>query len=223
MRNILKSGIKISLLAFTATAFVACSKGPNDTGTHYAPQMYDDVAYESLKQVDYNTVNPGRMNMRIPAQGTIPKGKLDYFTHIPKNDSLRQADKLVNPLVANEQVLEEGQVLFERFCQPCHGAEGKGDGLVGQKFKGVANLQSDALKTVSMGHIFNVITNGKGRMMPHGTQVNPEERWKIALYVKNVLQGAGEQATQVDSEAATEASSEDGDNTSQATGKPTDE
>ena len=74
-----------------------------------------------------------------------------------------------------------------------------------------------------MGHIFNVITNGKGRMMPHGTQVNPEERWKIALYVKNVLQGAGEQATQVDSEAATEASSEDGDNTSQATGKPTDE
>ncbi|WP_228467024.1 c-type cytochrome [Adhaeribacter swui] len=180
--------------------------------------MYDDVAYEALKQADYNTINPGRMNMRVPAKNTIPRGKLAYFNHIPKNDSLNQANNLKNPLAVNDQVLEEGQVLYERFCQHCHGAEGKGDGLVGQKFKGVANLQSDALKTASLGHIYHVITNGKGRMMPHGSQVNPEERWKISLYVKNVLQGAGEQTNQVDSEAATEASSSDGDNVQQATG-----
>lgn len=223
MRNILKSGFKVSLLAFSTIAFIGCSQDPNDTGTQYAPQMYDDVAYEALKQVDYNTVNPGKMNMRVPAKGTIPRGKLAYFNHIPKNDSLNQADKLINPLVANDQVLEEGQVLYERFCQHCHGAEGKGDGLVGIKFKGVANLQSDALKAASMGHVFQVITNGKGRMLPHGSQVNPEERWKIALYVKNVLQGAGEPATKVDSESATEASSEDGANTSPATGNPTEE
>ena len=30
---------------------------------------------------------------------------------------------------------------------------------------------------------FHVITHGKGRMYPHGSQVNPEERWKIAMYV----------------------------------------
>lgn len=220
MRNIVRTGLKISLLAFTSASMVACSKGPNDPGTQYAPQMYDDVAYEGLKQPDYNTINPGRMNMRVPAQNTIPRGKLAYFTHIPKNDSLNQADKLVNPVKANEQVLAEGQVLYERFCQHCHGAEGKGDGLVGQKFKGVANLQSDALKTVSLGHIFNVITNGKGRMLPHGSQVNPEERWKISLYVRNVLQGAGEPATEVNSEAATEASSTEGDNVQQASGTP---
>ncbi len=69
-----------------------------------------------------------------------------------------------------------------------------------------------------MGHIYHVIANGKGRMLPHGSQVNPEERWKISLYVKNVLQGAGEQKTEVSSESATEASSSDGDNVQQATG-----
>ncbi|RDC61555.1 c-type cytochrome [Adhaeribacter pallidiroseus] len=220
MKNKLEDILRTSFVIFVSVSMFACNKGPNDTGTQYAPQMYDDPAYEALKQVDYNKVNPGRMNMRVPAKNTIPRGKLAYFNHIPKNDSLNQADALKNPLVANDQVLEEGQVLYERFCQHCHGAEGRGDGLVGQKFKGVANLQSDALKAATMGHIYHVITNGKGRMLPHGSQVNPEERWKIALYVKNVLQGAGEQSTQVSGEAATEASSKDGDNIQQATGTP---
>ncbi|QMU27201.1 c-type cytochrome [Adhaeribacter radiodurans] len=218
MKNKLKDGLKISLLTFTVVSVVACSKAPNDPGTQYAPQMYDDPSYEALRQADYNTVNPGRMNMRVPAKNTIPRGKLAYFNHIPKNDSLNQANGLKNPLVANEQVLEEGQVLYERFCQHCHGAEGEGNGKVGAVFKGVANLKSDALKVASMGHIYHVITNGKGRMMPHGSQLTPDERWKITLYVKNTLQGAGEQATEVDSEAATEASSSDGDNVQQATG-----
>ncbi len=220
MKNKLIDGFKISLLAFAAVSMVGCSNGPNDTGTQYAPQMYDDPAYEALKQVDYNKINPGRQNVRVPAKNTIPRGKLAYFNHIPKNDSLNQADALKNPLVANEQVLEEGQVLYERFCQHCHGAEGKGDGKVGVVYKGVANLQSDNLKAASMGHIYHVITNGKGRMLPHGSQVTPDERWKIALYVKNTLQGAGEQATEVNSEAATEASSSEGDNVQQSTGLP---
>lgn len=217
-----KIKLQLSLLALTATV-VACDKGPNDTGTQFAPQMYDDPAYAPLKQVGYNKVNPDGMTMRKPARGTIPRGKLDYFTHIPKNDSLNQADALKNPLQANDQVLAEGQVLYERFCQHCHGAEGQGDGPVAPVYKGVANLQSDAIKAVSQGHIFNVITNGKGRMLPHGSQVNPEERWKITLYVKNTLQGAGEPANEVNSEAATEASSEDGDNVQQDTGLPTEE
>ncbi len=37
------------------------------------------------------------------------------------------------------------------------------------------------------GHIYHVIEWGRNRMMPHGSQVNPEERWKIAMYV-HVLQ-----------------------------------
>ena len=35
-------------------------------------------------------------------------------------------------------------------------------------------------------------------MMPHNTQVNPEERWKIAMYVKQVIQGEGAPAESVD-------------------------
>ncbi|WP_345600388.1 hypothetical protein, partial [Thermocatellispora tengchongensis] len=41
------------------------------------------------------------------------------------------------------------------------------------------------------GHIYHVIQWGKGRMMPHGSQVNPEERWKIAMYVRALQLGKG--------------------------------
>ena len=39
------------------------------------------------------------------------------------------------------------------------------------------------------GHIFHVITYGKGRMWPHASQVNPEERWKIVHYVHRLQLG----------------------------------
>ena len=39
------------------------------------------------------------------------------------------------------------------------------------------------------GHIFHVITKGKGRMGAHGSQIPAESRWKIVHYVKQVIQG----------------------------------
>ena len=72
---------------------------------------------------------------------------------------------------------------YERFCQHCHGEAGKGDGLVAKAYKGVPVYSSDALKTMNDGHIYHVITHGKGRMWPHGSQISSENRWKIVLYV----------------------------------------
>jgi mono/diheme cytochrome c family protein len=192
MNNLFKIGTAASLLVFSSALILSCTPEPGDPGTQYAAQMYEDAAYESLKQVDKNTVNPGGQNLRVPAANTIARGKLAYYNHIPKENAEEAGVKLKNPLVANEANIQEGEVLYARFCTPCHGAEGNGDGLVGQKFKGVANLTQGRYLTLPQGHIYHVITHGRGRMMPHGTQVNPEERWKIAMYVKNVLQGQEE-------------------------------
>ncbi len=88
-----------------------------------------------------------------------------------------------------KKTLEEGKVLYGRYCQHCHGEGGKGDGLVGKMYKGVPSYSADAYKTMNDGHIFHVITNGKGRMWPHGSQVTPEERWKIVHYVHKLQEG----------------------------------
>ena len=44
------------------------------------------------------------------------------------------------------------------------------------------------------GHIYHVIQWGRNRMMPHGSIVNPEERWKIAMYVRVLQRGEGPDA-----------------------------
>jgi mono/diheme cytochrome c family protein len=209
MNTILKIGTKASLLAFSSALIFACSPDPNDPGKEYAPQMYDEMGYEPLKQRERNPVNPAGMTMRVPASNTIARGKLGYYNHIAKDNPDLAGAQLRNPLRANADVLAEGEVLYARFCSPCHGAEGLGDGLVGKKFLGVANLTQDRLKAAPEGYIYHVITHGRGRMMPHGTQVNPEERWKITMFVKNVLQGQGDVAAEDGNNVDTEGASED--------------
>lgn len=182
----------------------SCGRGTQDTGREYAPQMYHSEAYEPLTQItskdhgdEYNSNpnNPYSMNMRLPAKGTIkrlaydPKRTEDepFVYHIPK-DSFELAGRvLVNPLDSTAEVIEQGKVLYGRYCQHCHGESGKGDGLVGDKYKGVPSYSAGRVKEDKAGHIFHTITYGRNRMWPHASQVSVEDRWKIVHYVQ-VLQ-----------------------------------
>jgi len=200
----------------------SCGAGGEDQGTEYAPNMYHSVAYEPYSQItdkdagrwltsiDYkldsaetnfsnhaehynsNSLNPSRMNMRMPAPNTVSRNKNGYLPYRLGKDSLQfAASSLVSPLdtANNKAFLADGKILYETYCDHCHGAKGEGDGKVADKYAGVANLKGDAIKGVSEGHIFHVITMGKGLMQPHGSQIRVEDRWKIARYVK-ALQGA---------------------------------
>ncbi|MBO0939372.1 cytochrome c [Fibrella sp. HMF5335] len=192
----------LAISAFGTLLVSSCGDSHNDTGTQYAPQMYDAVGYEPYRQVRANTINPYGLNMRDPARGTVARpnyhtsfGKGDSVTrdlmiyNIPK-DSIAIAERtLVNPIALTDASLDEGKVLYGRYCIHCHGENGKGDGLVGKEYKGVPNYSVGDYKTMNDGHIFHVITHGKGRMWPHGSQMTPEERWKIVLYVHKLQQG----------------------------------
>ena len=174
-----------------ALALPACTVAPDATGVEYAPEMYESLAYEPLRQTAFNTVNAFGINQRTPAVATIPRGKLNYYTHIPK-DSVRIAERTLHqPYAYTKENLEEGKLLYSRICQHCHGEEGAGNGLVGVKYKGVPNYAVGYYKNMNDAHIYHVIQWGRNRMMPHGSQVNPEERWKIAMYVRVLELGKG--------------------------------
>lgn len=194
-----------SVFAFIGLSMlVGCGKDPNDPGLEYAPQMAHAIAFEPFSQVldtsseFYNTinVNPGGQNMRKPAANTIArkqyagmtKGSLAkelYYYEIGPDSLEFAARVLKNPIASSPEVVEEGKALYSRYCQSCHGEGGLGDGKVADQYKGVANLVAKA-KVVTDGHIYHVITHGKGRMWPHGSLVNPDERWKIVHFVKSL-------------------------------------
>lgn len=177
-------------------------------------QITDKDAGSWLTSIEYpddhaefyntNNLNPAmgpakvRMNMREPAPNTVPRNKQGWLPYRLGKDSLAYAESIKNPLDSSAAVIADGKMLYDAYCKHCHGAKGAGDGKVaegvdkedgtGKKstYNGVANLTGDALKNISEGHIFHVITHGKGLMWPHGSQISPEDRWKIAKYVKTL-------------------------------------
>lgn len=193
----------------TAVLLTSCGASGDNQGSEYAPNMYHSVAYEPLNQItdedagrwltsieykddhaeffNSNKLNPNHMNMRIPPKNTVKRNAQGWLPYrIPKDSLAYAAETMKNPLDSTVAILASGKVLYEMYCDHCHGANGKGDGKVSDKYAGVANLTGDALKNISEGHIFHVITNGKGLMWAHGSQVSPEDRWKISKYVKTL-------------------------------------
>jgi mono/diheme cytochrome c family protein len=175
-------------------------------------QITDKDAGSWLTSIEYpdghaefynsNQFNPNRMNMRMPPANTVARNKNGWLPYRINKDSLNIAARtLKNPLDSSAALIASGKALYDMYCDHCHGAKGTGDGKVasgvtvdepGQgsvektAYNGVANLNGDALKNISEGHIFHVITYGKGLMWPHGSQITAEDRWKIAMYVKTL-------------------------------------
>lgn len=144
-----------------------------------------------------NKYNPHRMNMREPAPYTVKRNKQGWLPYRISKDSIEYASAtLKNPLDSTAAIVAEGKALYAIYCNHCHGPKGQGDGKVATGVTvdgvdkgmvgGVANLTGDAYLNITEGHIFHVITWGKGLMQAHGSQVSPEDRWKIAKYVKTL-------------------------------------
>src|SRR5690242_16933449 len=191
-----------------AVVLAGCAAKGDHTGREYAPNMYHSVAYEPLSQItdesagawvntlttrdgeffNSNKYNPFRMNMREPARNTVKRNAYGWLPYrqkaVPKDSIPLVTRGLRSPLDSSAAIVASGKALFDSNCKHCHGATGMGDGKVSEKFAGVANLKGDAYLGITEGHIFHVITNGAGLMASHASQIAPEDRWKIAKYVK---------------------------------------
>jgi len=50
-----------------------------------------------------------------------------------------------------------------------------------------ASYHTDRLRKMPIGHFYDVITNGYGIMYSYASRVEPDDRWRIAAYIR-VLQ-----------------------------------
>jgi mono/diheme cytochrome c family protein len=90
---------------------------------------------------------------------------------------------LTSPLSATD--VERGRRQFEIFCAPCHGRLGNGDGMIIQRgFPRPPSFYIDRLRNAPTRHFYDVITNGYGAMYSYNERVAPDDRWRIAAYVR---------------------------------------
>ncbi|MDZ4838412.1 MAG: cytochrome c [Bacteroidota bacterium] len=168
---------------------------PNDQGFEYgvAGDMYHSKGYEGWSQTGDNTnpYNKDSSNMRLPAEGSVARGKADYRYSLPNSTAGYElaATTLVNPVSKTELNLTEGKALYNIYCWHCHGYTGKNDGslMASGKFPKPGTFQAyqDAyIKELPEGKIYHTITNGKNLMGAHGHLLSPTQRWQLVNYVK---------------------------------------
>ena len=183
------NGVKsIILLSAFIAGLASCDYNRKTTGWEYFRDMAHSPAYESYTP---NPNFPDGKTMQPPVEGTIPRELIPYPYQKNDQDRALAAKILVNQVEASKENLDKGRDKYTVFCASCHGEKGDGKGnlFTSGKFPyPPASLLSPKMLANPESDIYHVITVGFGIMSPHGSMVRPDDRWKIAMYVKRELQ-----------------------------------
>jgi mono/diheme cytochrome c family protein len=172
----------IGLLLIAGLLISSCKQEENHRGYQYMPDMYDGPALEAYQPYGGSADST---SSRKPVKGTIARGFMSYqefSSDAAGYESARTELLMPDMIMADEKTMVEAKELYSIFCTQCHGDKGMGQGILvkNEKFLGVPSYGD---RDINFGTIFHVITYGKGVMGSHASQVTPEERWKLALYV----------------------------------------
>lgn len=186
---------KIVAASFVVLAIAATLSACNDnksTGLEYARNMYDPIAYNP-DQPNKNFANG--QTAQTPPPNTDPIGFVKYEYANTKEGYEAAGLNLKNPLPKTPQNLLSGKHYFTVFCSPCHGEKGDGKGHLVQidKFNGVPAYHGDAsssrgglMKDLTEGKIYHTIMYGLNNMGSHASQLTPDQRWKVVMYVQQL-------------------------------------
>ena len=190
----MKKIIYIACITATSALLSSCGKDPQSPGLEFMPDMYRSSSYEVYGS---NPFFADSLAMQKPVAGTVSRG-YEKFSYPSTNEGYVAAgNDLKNPFPPTAANLAEGQAKYEIFCMHCHGAAGEADGslIATGKFPPPPSYttgnssRGGAMKDLSDGKIFHTITYGINLMGPHAMLLNPEERWKITMYVRNLMNG----------------------------------
>ncbi len=203
------SATTLSALALVVLSMASCGGDPNSPGVEYMPDMYRSPAVEAY--VDYGQdpymvteevakEQRQRQGARLPVAGTIPfaqdaaKAQFNMPYPYPNTPEGYEAAGLglKSPIAMTEATVEQGKVIYIKYCQHCHGEKGQGDGgvVVNGNYPVPPAYDGAALKDLPEGKIFHSLVYGKNIAMgPHASQLNKEERWLVVQYVKYLQNG----------------------------------
>ena len=142
--------------------------------------MHDQPKYIPLRESDFF----GDMRSARPLPvGVVARGHLNEDTYLYTgkiNGNLGN----VFPFPITEQDMKRGQQRYNIYCTPCHSPIGDGNGTVVQRgYKRPPAYTDPKVLQATVGHYFDVMTNGYGAMPDYSSQISVEDRWRIAAWI----------------------------------------
>ncbi len=172
--------------------------------------MQDQPRYKPFKESDF--FKDKRASRDLP-EGSVPRGYLrdDKAFYSGKTETNGQtpapnpaATPLVDasgnslvsdfsglvsefPLPVTKDLIDRGEERYKVFCIVCHGPVGNGDGMIVRRgFSKPPTYNDDRLRNAPVGHFYDVITNGQGKMNSYASQIPPPDRWAIVSYIRTL-------------------------------------
>jgi mono/diheme cytochrome c family protein len=166
--------------------------------------MQDQPRYKTYKKSEF--FSDKRSGRDLP-EGTVARGQLHenkaFYTGKIDNPDLNApvattTDATGNTLVSSfpndieefpipvtKELIDRGQDRYNINCIVCHGPVGSGDGMIVRRgFPQPPTYHDDRLRNAPVGHFFDVMTNGWGKMNSYAYQVSPADRWAIVAYIR---------------------------------------
>jgi len=174
------------LLLFVVANLFACNRDRNNPGWDYFPDMFYSTAYETYSK---NPNFEDGMTMRTPVPGTIPRDFTPFEYSNDPESRIKAGKELLNPFILTPDALSRGKKVYTTFCLGCHGNSGAGDGRLFTSglytLKPLSLVGENAAK-LRDGEIYHTITLGIRSMGAHGSQIRPDDRWMLVLYIRNL-------------------------------------
>ena len=146
-----------------------------------AGEMRDQPRYDPLEA---NEFFRDGLASRPLVKGTVARGQL-------RTDDLFFAGRIDGKLATTfpqppvTKRLKRGRERYDIFCAACHDRVGTGGGMVVRRgYPRPPSFHTERLRAQPVGHIYDVITNGYGRMPDYRDQIPPADRWAIVAYVR---------------------------------------
>ncbi len=185
----------LAFLAISVIAILSSCHDKRSRGLEFAPNMYYPLAYNPDQK---NKNFADGKTAQVPPTGTTPIGftRFDEFPNTPEG-YLAASASAINPLAVNKENLAEGKQLYIAMCAPCHGKNGSGNGSIVELGKYPAppsystgtSSRGGAMKDLTDGKIYHTMQYGLNLMGSYASQLSPEERWKVVMYVHELQKG----------------------------------
>jgi mono/diheme cytochrome c family protein len=155
----------LAVLVALVSANFGLSDNPTRRNWEAMPEMVRTIAYKSF------TENPSFADgktLQLPPEGTIPREDVHGYAR-------------------------SGAVVYQIYCQPCHGGTGKGDGPVAMRgFPPPPSFLADHALHLTDDQMFEIVSRGQKNMPSYAVQVPPQDRRAAISYVRS-LQGGPQQ------------------------------
>jgi len=171
----------------------SCESDPGKPNIEYMPDMVTSSAYEAFSA---NTITKDGRTMMAPPKGTVSRKQEPFDFGASPAEAARAGKTLDNPVPESDLVHKRGDAAFARWCAPCHGILGQGDGPITRLFPRPPSLTAAHAQDLADGQLFHIMTSGQGVMPSYAQQIEPRDRWMIVHHIRKMQYDAQVQAAQ---------------------------